>query len=165
MNLQYSSCHTFSFLFPALQVYCPSLCDHGLSFLFFSHSVGIHLTDIYHWEDMTAGGPLGWTQAIESWPHLCPYSVGASHCPHTRRCPVTQPLRALCCWHHLGHVCDWTQLKPLYTLLWFWRVCAETSSCHHPRQAWYVSSLLIKFVTYQSSVAASPGPLHTGISF
>lgn len=39
-----------------------------------------------------------------------------------------QTSRALCCWHHQDHVCDWTQLKPLYTLLWFWRVCAETSS-------------------------------------
>lgn len=79
VNLQNSSCHTSSFLFAALGVYCPSLCDHGLYFLFFSHSAGIHLTDIYHWEDMTSGGPLVWTQAIESCHLPCPYSVGS--CP------------------------------------------------------------------------------------
>ena len=47
----------------------------------------------------------------------------------------------------------WTPLRPLYKLLRFWRAGAEI--LWRPRQASYVSSLVVKPATYQSGVAVS----------
>lgn len=80
-----------------------------------------------------------WTWVIRgSWsPTPCPWNV------HPRL------KRAMCCWDHWDPVHDWTQLRPLYKFLRFWRTGGEfSSSCSHPGQA----PLLIKLATYQAGV-------------
>ena len=123
----------------------------------------------FNWHLSFRGYGCRWTLGLNPGNQVMPPSLSLQHrlspLSSHKELPNNATFESSVLLTHQDHVCNWTQLKPLYTLLWFRRVCAETASCHHPRQAWYVSSLLIKFVTYQSSVAASLGPLHTGISF
>ena len=45
------------------------------------------------------------------------------------------------CWDHLDGICDWTQLVSVWALRFYWVGLGIYSSCGHPEQASYVSSL------------------------
>lgn len=96
-------------------------------------------------ENVTSDWPMSWTWAVRgSAPPLLP-SPEHTFCPPFLQREQFQGHsleRVSCCWDHLDSVRDWTQLRPLYNLLRFWRVGAEIYlSCGHSRWASYVSSL------------------------
>lgn len=87
-----------------------------------------------------------WVSANPSWPHHWP--VCSAHHSHSgNHLPALGLEIRACYWDYLDWIRDWTQLKHLYKL----KILARfSSSFSRPRQASYVSSLLINPATYKS---------------
>ena len=87
-----------------------------------------------------------WLSANPSWPHRWP--VCSAHRSHSgNHLPALGLEIVVHYWDYLDWMCDWSQLKHLYKL----KILARFSSSFSlPRQAPYVSSLLINPATYKS---------------
>lgn len=109
---------------------------------------------------MTSGWPGSWIWAIRS---FSPFPL--SPLPHTLSVlglwfgplflqlkPVQRSSlgKAKCCWDYLDCIHDWTQVRPLYRHLRFWRAGAETGlSCSRWREALYMFPCLLNLpLTY-----------------
>ena len=123
------------------------------------------LLETFQQRSLRACGP---TQAVEaSHPLLCPWNVCSSYCFHCGNPSKDVTLGEQCViWTSLNWIHDWTQLRPLYKFLSFWRAEGEfSSSCSHPGQASYISPpLLIKLATWSGLLLSlvSPHPACVG---
>ena len=93
--------------------------------------------------------PAGREQLESPHPLTCTWNVCSAHNSHCRSLFQGHSLeRARCCWDNVNCTCDWTQLQPLYKLLWCCCVGTEIYlSCEAQDKP------LSKPATYQSGVA------------
>lgn len=122
----------------------------------------------HHWEDVTAGWPMGWIQVVgaSSSPLLSlDLLVYSAQCSHSGSWfPGCSLERVRCCRDHLDWISDWTQLRLLPKLLRCWWLVWRPTCLAIPKTSLIRSDQILFFFFLPSTCGPVCEPTNSNVS-